>query len=108
MFADTAFMNDPMDKVRAPFDVMEPPPGPQLSPEQARLLELLGDGWSEQEMARELSVPVEAVRARVDDVVAKLRARSTLHALAIAFRSRLLPLDRRLSRAVSSEDSSTG
>jgi hypothetical protein len=40
-------------------------------------------------------VPVEVVSTGVEEVVRKLRARSTLHALAIGFRLRLLPLERR-------------
>ncbi len=88
-------MNEASDKVNPLFDSIEPLPDPELSPEEAWLLELLGDGWSENDIARELSVPIEVVRARAADVVAKLRARSTLHALAIAFRQHLLPLERR-------------
>jgi len=93
--ADRAFMNEPLDNIHALFETIKPPPAPELSPKEARLLELLGDGWSEQEIAHELLVPVEVVSTGLEEVVRKLRARSILHALAIAFRLRLLPLERR-------------
>ena len=88
-------MNAPHDNVRALFDTIQPAPALEPAPEEVRLLELLGDGWSEQEIARELLLPVDVVSTGVNLVVAKLRARSTLHALAIAFRRGLLPLERR-------------
>jgi DNA-binding CsgD family transcriptional regulator len=87
-------MNEPHDNVRALFETIKPLPAPELSPEKTRLLELLGDGWSEEEIARELSVPVDVVSTGVEEVVGKLRARSTLHALAIAFRRGLQPVER--------------
>jgi DNA-binding NarL/FixJ family response regulator len=88
-------MNEPHANVRLLFDTIKPSPDRELSPVEARLLELLADGLSEGEVARELSVPVGHVGSRVDELVAKLRARTTLHALAIAFRRGLLPLERR-------------
>jgi DNA-binding NarL/FixJ family response regulator len=88
-------MNELDNKVSSLFDSLTDRRGPELSQQEARLLELMADGWSEQEVAHELSVSVELVQTRVEGVVAKLRARSTLHALAIAFRRCLLPVERR-------------
>jgi DNA-binding NarL/FixJ family response regulator len=88
-------MNELENKIHSLFDSLPERSEPDLAHEEARVLELLADGWSEQEVARELSVPVELVQTRIEEVVAKLRARSPLHALAIAFRRCLLPVERR-------------
>jgi DNA-binding NarL/FixJ family response regulator len=92
---DPASTYDARAHVSALFDEIKPPPAPELSPDDVALLEQLGDGWSEQYIAREQSLPIEVIHEHLAEIIRKLRARSLFHALAIAFRTRLLPLERR-------------
>jgi DNA-binding CsgD family transcriptional regulator len=55
-----------------------------LTPREREVLTLLARGYTGEEVARELAVSAETVRAHVRNSVTKLRARTRLHAVVIA------------------------
>jgi len=65
---------------------------PTLEPTELLVLELLVGGLSNREIAELLGLPVEAVRASLYAIFAKLGAGSKLEALLIAIRHGLIRL----------------
>jgi DNA-binding CsgD family transcriptional regulator len=55
-----------------------------LTSREREVLTLLARGYTGEEVARELSVSAETVRAHVRNSVTKLRARTRLHAVVLA------------------------
>jgi DNA-binding NarL/FixJ family response regulator len=55
-----------------------------LTPREREVLTLLAHGCTGEEVARELSVSAETVRAHVRNSVTKLHARTRLHAVVMA------------------------
>lgn len=55
-----------------------------LTPREREVLTLLARGYTGEEVARELAVSAETVRAHVRNSVTKLRARTRLHAVVMA------------------------
>lgn len=55
-----------------------------LTPREREVLTLLARGYTGQEVARELAVSAETVRAHVRNSVTTLRARTRLHAVVLA------------------------
>jgi DNA-binding CsgD family transcriptional regulator len=55
-----------------------------LTTREREVLTLLARGYTGQEVARELAVSAETVRAHVRNSVTKLRARTRLHAVVLA------------------------
>ena len=55
-----------------------------LTAREREVLTLLARGYSGEEVARELGVSAETVRAHVRNSVKKLRARTRLHAVVLA------------------------
>ncbi len=55
-----------------------------LTPREREVLTLLARGYTGEEVARELSVSAETVRAHVRNSVTKLHARTRLHAVVMA------------------------
>ena len=55
-----------------------------LTARECEVLTLLARGYSGEEVARELGVSAETVRAHVRNSVTKLRARTRLHAVVLA------------------------
>jgi DNA-binding NarL/FixJ family response regulator len=55
-----------------------------LTTREREVLTLLARGYSGEEVARELEVSAETVRAHVRNSVTKLRARTRLHAVVLA------------------------
>ena len=55
-----------------------------LTPREREVLTLLAQGYTGEEVARELSVSAETVRAHVRNSVTKLHARTRLHAVVMA------------------------
>ncbi len=64
--------------------------GGDLTPRESDVLQLIGAGRSNQQVARELGISVHTVRNHVQHVLAKLGAHSQLEAVAIASRLGLL------------------
>ena len=58
-----------------------------LTPREREVLTLLARGYTGEEVARELAVSAETVRAHVRNAVTKLHARTRLHAVVIALQS---------------------
>ena len=63
---------------------------PTLEPQERRVLELVAEGLSTREIAEQLGVPVEAVRASLGAIFADLGVGSKLEALIVAFRHGLI------------------
>jgi DNA-binding NarL/FixJ family response regulator len=61
-----------------------------LGPLERRILELIAEGLSTREIAEQLGVPLEAVRASLDAIFARLGVGSKLEALIVAFRRGLI------------------
>jgi DNA-binding NarL/FixJ family response regulator len=55
-----------------------------LTTREREVLTLLARGYSGEQVARELGVSAETVRAHVRNAVTKLRARTRLHAVVLA------------------------
>ncbi len=55
-----------------------------LTPREREVLTLLARGYTGEEVARELAVSAETVRAHVRNSVTKLHARTRLHAVVMA------------------------
>jgi DNA-binding CsgD family transcriptional regulator len=55
-----------------------------LTARERQVLTLLARGYTGEEVARELGVSAETVRAHVRNAVTKLRARTRLHAVVLA------------------------
>lgn len=55
-----------------------------LTPRECEVLTLLARGYTGEEVARELAVSAETVRAHVRNSVTKLHARTRLHAVVMA------------------------
>jgi DNA-binding CsgD family transcriptional regulator len=55
-----------------------------LTPREREVLTLLARGYTGEQVARELSVSAETVRAHVRNSVTKLHARTRLHAVVMA------------------------
>jgi DNA-binding NarL/FixJ family response regulator len=55
-----------------------------LTPREREVLTLLARGYTGEEVARELTVSAETVRAHVRNSVTKLHARTRLHAVVMA------------------------
>jgi DNA-binding NarL/FixJ family response regulator len=66
------------------------PLGGDLTPRESDVLQLIGAGRSNQQVARELGLSVHTVRNHVQHILAKLDAHSQLEAVAIASRLGLL------------------
>ena len=64
--------------------------GEPLTPRELEVLELVVDGLSSPAIAGKLYLAPETVRTYRKRIVAKLGARNTAHAVAIAFRRRLV------------------
>jgi DNA-binding CsgD family transcriptional regulator len=63
-----------------------------LTAREREVLTLLARGYSGEEVARELGVSAETVRAHVRNSVTKLRARTRLHAVVLALqRGEIIP-----------------
>jgi LuxR family quorum sensing-dependent transcriptional regulator len=67
-------------------------PRATLEPLERRVLELSATGLSSSEVAEQLGIPAELVRAQLLAIMKKLGATSRLEALIIAIRRRLLDL----------------
>lgn len=70
------------------------PPGGDLSARETEVLQLLGAGSSNQQIATALGISPNTVRNHVQRIFEKLDAHSRLEAVAIAARLGLLPSDR--------------
>ena len=62
-------------------------PKPRLSPRQHQVLELLAQGRSTPEIARQLEISEETVRNHIRYLLAELRVRTRLEAVVVAFRN---------------------
>jgi DNA-binding CsgD family transcriptional regulator len=63
-----------------------------LTAREREVLTLLARGYTGEEVARELAVSAETVRAHVRNSVTKLRARTRLHAVVLALqRGEIIP-----------------
>lgn len=69
-------------------------PRQHLSPREHQVLELIADGLENQAIADRLHVSVETVRTHVKSILRKLSSRDRTHAVAVAFRSGVLVVDR--------------
>jgi DNA-binding CsgD family transcriptional regulator len=67
----------------------------RLDPDQRQILELILTGLGHRDIAEQLGMSVDEVRARIEDVVERLGARSKLEALIIAIRHGLIDVARR-------------
>jgi DNA-binding NarL/FixJ family response regulator len=65
---------------------------PTLEPLERRVLELIAEGLSDREVAAQLGVPVDSVRAQLTAIIEKLGASSKLEALLVAIRHGLIRL----------------
>jgi DNA-binding NarL/FixJ family response regulator len=65
-----------------------------LSRREQQVLELIADGLENQAIADQLYVSVETVRTHVKSILRKLSSRDRTHAVAVAFRSGVLAVDR--------------
>jgi DNA-binding NarL/FixJ family response regulator len=64
-----------------------------LTPREREVLTLLAHGYTGEEVARELAVSAETVRAHVRNSVTKLHARTRLHAVVIALQRGEITVD---------------
>ncbi len=67
-----------------------PAPGHDLTPREHQVLDLLAEGLSNPEIARELNVSRSTARAHVSQILSKLGVSNRAEAIALAFRSRLV------------------
>ena len=70
----------------------EDPPVEALSPRQGEILNMLGRGMSNREMAQVLGISVTVVKEHISALYGKLGASNRTEAVAIALRKRLLEL----------------
>lgn len=68
----------------------EPAPGHDLTPREFEVLELVAEGLSNPEIARELNVSRSTARAHVSQILAKLGVSNRTEAISLAFRSKLV------------------
>jgi DNA-binding CsgD family transcriptional regulator len=62
----------------------------ELSERELQVLELIAGGLTNVEIGKQLFISVETVKTHLRKVLAKLQARSRAHAVALAFRHRLI------------------
>lgn len=62
-----------------------------LSVRQHQTLVLLADGHTDRELAEQLHVSIPTARRHIEDLRAKLGARNRVHAVALGFRTGVLP-----------------
>lgn len=62
-----------------------------LTPRELQILELLGSGWTNDEIARELDVKVKTVKNHTQNILAKMGARSRMEAATVARACGFLP-----------------
>ena len=67
-----------------------PAPGHDLTPREHQVLELVAEGLSNPEIAKELSVSRSTARAHVSQILSKLGVSNRAEAIALAFRSKLV------------------
>ena len=67
-----------------------PTPGHDLTPRELQVLELVADGLSNPEIAKELNVSRSTARAHVSQILSKLGVSNRTEAIALAFRSKLV------------------
>jgi DNA-binding CsgD family transcriptional regulator len=60
-------------------------PGGALTPAQARLLALVAEGCSNEEIARRSHISIDTVKSHMAVLFRKLRARNRTHAVALGF-----------------------
>ena len=72
--------------VYGPMDVLQPPPAPAevLSPRQRAVLELLGRGRSNRQIASDLNVEEFTVKAHISAILRKLNVKSRLEAVVVS------------------------
>lgn len=63
---------------------------PTLSPRQAAIVKLIGDGKADKQIADELGISENTVAAHLRMVFHRLKARSRAHAVAISIRHRII------------------
>ena len=68
---------------------------PKPSQRELELLYLMADGYTDAEIAEKLSISAKTMRSRLHALRMKMHARTRTHAVSIAFRRGLLPVDRR-------------
>jgi DNA-binding CsgD family transcriptional regulator len=66
----------------------------QVTPRELEVLALVADGYSTREIATKLWITDETVRTHVRRLLDRLGARTRAHAVAIAYRDGLWPVDR--------------
>jgi PAS domain S-box-containing protein len=62
----------------------------ELTPRELEILRLMADGYENAQISRQLFISRETVKTHVRRLLQKLRARSRTHAVALAFRRRLI------------------
>lgn len=82
-------LSAPVARPRRPDSPRQP-----LSQREFQVLQLIADGLENQAIADVLFVSVETVRTHVKSILRKLSSRDRTHAVAVAFRSGVLDLDR--------------
>lgn len=68
-------------------------PGAALTSRELEVLQLIAEGFSNTQIAAELVVSPETVKTHIRRLLAKLKATSRAHAVAVAFQTRLLYVD---------------
>lgn len=71
----------------APASTVRRRPKPRLSPRQHQVLELLAQGRSTAEIARQLEISEDTVRNHIRYLLTELRVRTRLEAVVVAFRN---------------------
>jgi DNA-binding NarL/FixJ family response regulator len=62
----------------------------ELTPRELEILRLIAEGFENAQISRQLFISRETVKTHVRRLLQKLRARSRTHAVALAFRRRLI------------------
>ncbi len=77
-----------------PSAVRRRAPVRRISPRGAQVLALLAEGYGNKQIAAELSITLDTAKTHVRNVATALGARNRAHAVAIAIREGILPLER--------------